>query len=103
MHGKWSSRAVFGAHPVYILRKVADLIKSIPDGQLQVTLGRAFRQDDLNFHEMLFGICERNCVVGCRGGLSVKNADKHSHADRIASEYVPEAATTHRSPATPAG
>ena len=52
---KFPAGSIFGAHPVDVLREVADLIERIPDGELEIALRRPGRQSDLNLREMLRG------------------------------------------------
>jgi hypothetical protein len=59
--------AVFRADPVYVLGKVADLIKSVPHGKLELSLGGACGKDELDFDEMLFGESQGNIVGHARG------------------------------------
>ncbi len=50
-----SGLSVFGLgpHPVHVLRKIANLVKRVPDRQLQIAFGRARRREKSYFHQML--------------------------------------------------
>src|ERR1700723_2222836 len=64
LHGKRPAGAVFRADPVHVLGEVANLIERIPDGKLYLALRRSCGQDDLNFYQMMLGICERDSIFG---------------------------------------
>ena len=45
--------AIFGLNPVYELGEVADLIKGVPDWKLEIALGGAWGQGDLDLDNVL--------------------------------------------------
>src|ERR1700730_9599916 len=54
---------ILRSDPVDVLGKVADLIESIPDRKLKVTLRSTGREKDLHFDEVLLGRGENNVVT----------------------------------------
>src|SRR5580704_16979837 len=47
--------AIAGAHPIDVLRKIADLVERVPYRKLKVALGGAGGKCDPHFDEMLLG------------------------------------------------
>src|ERR1700693_3309170 len=80
LHGKRPAGAVFRADPVHVLSEVANLIERIPDGKLQLALRRSCGQDDLNFYQMMFGICERDSIFG--RGSATRQSEPEQQNDR---------------------
>ena len=68
--GQRPPRAVFGAHPVHVLDKVAYLVERVPHRKLQFALRRSLGQQNLHLHQVLLRRGQRDDIVGDRNRLS---------------------------------
>src|SRR4029077_3000875 len=59
---KRSAGTIFGANPIYVLREVADLVKSVPDRELKFALSGSGGQHNLNLYQVLLGRRKRNRI-----------------------------------------
>src|SRR5258708_38702708 len=66
---KFSTRAIFGADPVYVLSEVADLVERMPHWELEIALCRTGRQHDLNLRELFSRRRQRDRVGHGGSGL----------------------------------
>ena len=78
-HCEFLARAIFGADPVHILGKVANLIEGVPHRKLEIALRGTGGQDDLNLRpDAAAG--EASATVYATGGDDCAN-DEHSCCD----------------------
>ena len=58
-------------NPVHVLGEVPDLVERVPHGKLEIALGRAGRESELDFDEVFCWRGERDGVgSGLRGRLN---------------------------------
>src|SRR5580692_5232419 len=98
LHGKRPAGAVFRADPVHVLGEVANLIECIPDGKLYLALRRSCGQDDLNFYQMMFGICERDSIFGRGTATRQSEPEQQNDGDDFAGGSAPQIEMLHRFP-----
>jgi hypothetical protein len=72
-----------GADPVHVLGEVADLIKGIPNGELEFVFVSARRDLDRDPDEMALGVGERNSVAN--GSLTETDATEENEKQRCES------------------
>ncbi len=87
---EWAAGAIFGSHPVHVLGKVAHLIDRVPDGKLQLALGRTLRKKYLDLDQMTVRVDQGNGVVGNGGGARKSEREKQGEDERSESTRAGE-------------
>src|SRR5580692_405868 len=60
--GQRLASTIFRADPVHVLAEVTNLIQGVPNGELQLALRSARRQNDFHFYQMLLGRGKSNGI-----------------------------------------